>query len=66
MPLGEEELETVARVRGALDGELGSRLRELLDPTEVRATVRRVDRLLEARRFPRPSPSWPAVPWPPF
>jgi uncharacterized repeat protein (TIGR03843 family) len=64
--LEEPELEVVARVRGALDGDLGSRLRELLDPGEVRATVRRVDRLLEGRRFPRPSPSWPAVPWPPF
>ena len=64
--LEEAELEVVARVRGELDGELGARLRELLDPTEVRATVRRVDRLLEGRRFPRPSASWPAVPWPPF
>ena len=33
---------------------------------EVRATTRRVDALLAARRFPYPSPDWPAIPWPPF
>jgi hypothetical protein len=60
------ELEVVDRVRRALAGELGVRLHELLDPLEVAATVRRVDRLLETRRFPRPSANWPAVPWPPF
>ena len=64
--LAASELEVVARIRRMLDGELGARLRELLDPVEVAATVRRADRLLASRRFPRPSPSWPAVPWPPF
>jgi uncharacterized repeat protein (TIGR03843 family) len=64
--LDDTELEVVARVRAALDGELRVRLAELLDPTEVSATVRRADRLLDTGRFPRPSPNWPAVPWPPF
>ncbi len=61
-----EELDVVERVRLALDGELGAALRQLLAGVEVAATVRRADRLLETRRFPRPSPTWPAVPWPPF
>jgi len=65
-PIEPQELDVVARIRAGLDGELGTSLRELLDPLEVAATVRRTDRLLETRRFPRPSPSWPAVPWPPF
>ena len=64
--LDDDELAAVEGVRGALDGELGRGLLELLDPAEVAATVRRVDRLLDSRRFPRPSASWPAVPWPPF
>jgi uncharacterized repeat protein (TIGR03843 family) len=64
--LDESELEVVAGVRVALRGDLGARLGELLDLTEVAATARRVDRLLDSRRFPRPSPTWPAVPWPPF
>jgi hypothetical protein len=32
----------------------------------VEATRARVDRLLASRRFPEPSPDWPAIPWPPF
>ncbi len=65
-PLEGPELDVVARVRAELDGQLGLDLGQLLDPVEVAATIRRTDRLLETRRFPRPSPNWPAVPWPPF
>jgi uncharacterized repeat protein (TIGR03843 family) len=65
-PLDDVELEVVARVRAGLNGAIGTRLAGLLDSAEVRATIRRVDRLLDTRRFPRPSPNWPAVPWPPF
>jgi hypothetical protein len=64
--LAEDELVGVRRIRAALDDDLGARLRELLSRTEVRATVRRADELLASRRFPYPSPTWPAVPWPPF
>ena len=65
-PLDDGELQVVARVRDELDGALGAELCALLDPIEVAATVRRTERLLQTRRFPRPSPNWPAVPWPPF
>jgi uncharacterized repeat protein (TIGR03843 family) len=65
-PLDETEIAGVRAVRAALDGQLGRDLAELLEPVEVAATVRRADRLLQTRRFPRPSPNWPAVPWPPF
>jgi len=65
-PLDPSELVVVERVRDQLDGDLRNRLLELLAPVEVAATVRRADRLLETRRFPRPSANWPAVPWPPF
>ena len=65
-PIEPDELAVVERVRDRLDGELGLRLRDLLTRVEVDATVRRTDRLLETKRFPRPSPTWPAVPWPPF
>jgi uncharacterized repeat protein (TIGR03843 family) len=65
-PIEPDELAVVERIRSALDGELGSALHGLLDPIEVAATIRRTDRLLETGRFPRPSPTWPAVPWPPF
>lgn len=65
-PFADDEREGLERVRATLDGELGATLRSLLRSVEVRATVRRVDRLLETGRFPLPSPTWPAVPWPPF
>jgi uncharacterized repeat protein (TIGR03843 family) len=65
-PVTEEELAVLARVREDLDGDLGEELRGLLQRVEVAATIRRTDRLLGSRRFPWPSPGWPAVPWPPF
>ena len=49
-----------------LDGELGARLASLLTGAEVRATRRRVDRLLAAGRFALPLEGWPSIPWPPF
>ncbi len=65
-PLEPDEIAGVERIRAALANELGTVLRTLLSRTEVRATVRRTDDLLERGRFPFPSPTWPAVPWPPF
>ena len=65
-PLGEDEISGLRRIRDGLDGELGLALRALLGRTEVRATIRRVDTLLATERFPLPSPTWPAIPWPPF
>jgi hypothetical protein len=65
-PFASDELEGLRRVRTTLDGELGVTLRTLLSRTEVRATIRRTDELLAAGCFPFPSPTWPAVPWPPF
>jgi hypothetical protein len=65
-PLLADELAGIRRVREALDGDLGRDLRGLLSRGEIRATLRRVDTLLETGRFPFPSPAWPAIPWPPF
>lgn len=65
-PLEPDELAGLERLRDALAGELGVELRALLTRGELRATVRRVDTLLDTRRFPLPSPAWPAIPWPPF
>ncbi|HVE98209.1 MAG TPA: SCO1664 family protein [Mycobacteriales bacterium] len=64
--LVEEELAVLRGLRAELTGELGIALAALLDPTEVVATLHRVDDLLHSGCFPQPSPHWPAVPWPPF
>jgi hypothetical protein len=61
-----DELAGLGRIREALGGDLGTELRALLSRAEVRATMRRVDDLLERGVFPLPSPTWPAIPWPPI
>jgi uncharacterized repeat protein (TIGR03843 family) len=61
-----EELAGLLRMREEMDSDLGESLRPLLSWVEIRATIRRLDALLETERFPLPSPAWPAIPWPPF
>jgi len=61
-----EAVEVLSSLRAQLEGPLGEALHELLAVAEVRATVRRVERLLSTRRHPHPSEDWPAIPWPPF
>jgi uncharacterized repeat protein (TIGR03843 family) len=65
-PLVAEETDVLERLLGELAGELGSTLRRLLAAAEVRRTVERVERMLDACRFPQPLEGWPAIPWPPF
>jgi uncharacterized repeat protein (TIGR03843 family) len=64
-PFEAGEAAVLRGLRAGLDGSLGDDLRELLDPIEVAATARRIDRLLEAGVFPQPDPRRPALPWPP-
>ena len=66
LPLPEEALEVLSRLRAEFEGPLGDGLHEHLTRREVRATMRRVDRLLAAGLHPEPSEDWPAIPWPPF
>jgi uncharacterized repeat protein (TIGR03843 family) len=65
-PFAADELEGLARLADALRGDLARDLAGLLSRGEIAATRRRVDGLLETRRFPLPRPDWPAIPWPPF
>jgi uncharacterized repeat protein (TIGR03843 family) len=66
LPLPDEAVEVLSRLRADLEGPLGDGLHEHLTRREVRATARRVDRLLASGVHPEPSPDWPAIPWPPF
>lgn len=61
-----DERAVLRGVHGALDGDLGATLSELLADDEVAATRRRVDDLLADGCFPEPDPDRPAIPWPPF
>jgi hypothetical protein len=65
-PLEPDETAMLQRLHRDLAGELGRGLRELLTTAEVRATQRRVERLLSDPRFPLPDPNRPVIPWPPF
>ena len=65
-PLNDAEVEVLLRLRSDLGVGLGGQLRELLAPQEVLATARRIDALLEQKRFPMPDRNRPVIPWPPF
>jgi uncharacterized repeat protein (TIGR03843 family) len=65
-PLTDDEVGSLEELRTALDGDLGSRLADLVTRRELRATQRRVHRLLAEGRLPFPVDGWPAIPWPPF
>ncbi|MGH8870155.1 MAG: SCO1664 family protein [Actinomycetes bacterium] len=65
-PLPDDIVEVLARLDTDLTGDLGARLRRLLDPDEVAATRTRLARLRATCRHPGPSEDWPSVPWPPF
>jgi hypothetical protein len=65
-PLPDTAIDVLRRLEHDLQGDLGTRLCELLTPAEVNATRRRVRRLLSTGRHPMPSDDWPPIPWPPF
>ncbi len=64
--LTDTEIDLLEKCKQGINGELGDILSPLLTEDEIQAIVNRVDRLLESRMFPEPSPHWPAVPWPAF
>ena len=65
-PIPDEHLQTLARLRTAVDGALGESLCKLLTVREVKRTRRRLEKLVVAGRYPEPSGDWPPVPWPPM
>ncbi|HEX8767493.1 MAG TPA: SCO1664 family protein [Jatrophihabitans sp.] len=65
-PIPEEGIEVLRRLSGLLDADLGEQLAKLLTTAEVRATRRRVRRLLAKGTFPLPPTAWPAIPYPPY
>jgi uncharacterized repeat protein (TIGR03843 family) len=61
-----DEVDGLRRIADGLRGDLARQLAPLLSRSEVAATRRRVDELLDRGRFPYPRGDWPAIPWPPF
>jgi hypothetical protein len=62
----DEGIDMLRRLAGLLDADLGEQLSRLLTTAEVRATRRRVKRLLAKGTFPMPPTDWPAIPYPPY
>ena len=62
-PLGEEALEALDRLIGALAGDLGHRLSDLLSSEESAVTLRRARDLRDAGSLPEPTGPRP-FPWP--
>jgi uncharacterized repeat protein (TIGR03843 family) len=59
-------VEWLSDLQSTLDQIPDSELNELLEPEEIAALICRIQHLLTTRKFPAPSPHWPAVPWPVF
>jgi hypothetical protein len=60
-------LDTVHRLAVEIrEGQLRTKLADLLSPGELRAADERLADLAQSGRFPLPSPGWPAIPWPVF
>jgi uncharacterized repeat protein (TIGR03843 family) len=64
-PLPAEALPVLEKLAGALDGDLGARLAELLTGAETTALRARVAALRESGHHPAPGGRWPSIPWPP-
>lgn len=66
LPLNQSEISLLVELSTSLEADLGEMLHELITEIELSALKIRVDQLIKERKFPSPSPNWPAVPWPPF
>jgi uncharacterized repeat protein (TIGR03843 family) len=65
-PLPADAVERLERLRAARTAGLDEALAAHLTTAEIAAFGARLDHLLDERRFPPPSPDWPAIPWPPI
>jgi uncharacterized repeat protein (TIGR03843 family) len=64
--LPEEATDAFARLRTALNGELGEQLQTHITRREIRALRTRTERLLRDPVYPEPHPDSRAIPWPAF
>jgi uncharacterized repeat protein (TIGR03843 family) len=65
-PLPEEAIAGLAKMRAALDEDLGRHLHDHLTRREIRSLRDRTDKLLRGPVFPEPNPDGRPIPWPAF
>lgn len=64
--LTQDEEASLNNLRIFLKEEKIESLMSLITDVEYQALIKRIDDLLDAKAFPRPSDEWPAIPWPAF
>jgi hypothetical protein len=62
----DSEMELLRNAEKMLRDDLSHHLEPFITPSEIDATLMRVERLLSEGKFPLPNPDWPAIPWPAF
>jgi len=65
-PFTEMEILLLQKALRRIQTDLGLALQPFLTADEILATEKRIQALLESKKFPLPNPDWPAVPWPAF
>ena len=65
-PFTEMEIQLLQKALRHIQTDLGLALQPFLTADEILATEKRIQALLESKKFPLPNPDWPAVPWPAF
>jgi uncharacterized repeat protein (TIGR03843 family) len=65
-PFTEMEIQLLQKALRHIQTDLGLALEPFLTANEILATEKRIQALLESKKFPLPNPDWPAVPWPAF
>ena len=66
MPVPEDLLATLRRLRAVLDTREAEVVTDWLTTAEAGALTARIDELIEHGTFPVPSEDWPSIPWPVF
>ena len=64
--LSEEEIASLKNLLLQLQENAKDKIMELITVNEHRALIRRIQDLLQTKKFPLPSENWPAIPWPAF
>lgn len=65
-PIPDDLVETLRRLRAALESDEAERVTGWLTTAECRALLARIDWLIANGVFPLPSEQWPSIPWPVF
>lgn len=64
--LTSEELEKLEELKSFVASGVSTELETLITNSELKALVKRIEKLISSNQLPEPNPDWPHIPWPPF